>query len=292
MIRPFPFSSRYLLRISVRIAALGMVTLWEVAACAPQAQDTLPPAPAGMCWEQSWSDEFNGSQIDSTQWAWKDGPRGPQDVGMWQADHLRVHDGALEFLTTTDSQGRMVTAGIQSRFSQLGGYFIMRAAMPDTHGNFRPALWLSSERINDYSAATGCSNPAYPTELDVLEYPARDGTAHQNIHWGGYKACHQTVGHNSAIPSDPTQYHTFGVWWDTNGHADPVHRVPRYYFYVDGNKTWESTGGGIAQVPEFIRLGNEIMAGPVAPSQAATAVSGTHPFMVDYVRAYQLRATQ
>ncbi len=43
-------------------------------------------------------------------------------------------------------------------------------------------------------------------------------------------------------------WHTFGLRW-----------LPEeYLFYVDGKEAWRSRAGGVCQVPEFIKLTEEI----------------------------------
>ena len=43
-------------------------------------------------------------------------------------------------------------------------------------------------------------------------------------------------------------WHTFGLWW----------KPDEYIFYVDGKETWRTKAGGVCQVPEYIKLSDEI----------------------------------
>ena len=67
-------------------------------------------------------------------------------------------------------------------------------------------------------------------------------------------------------------WHTFGLWW----------KPDEYVFYVDGKETWRTKAGGVCQVPEYIKLSDEIgnWAGDIKKAKLPDA------FLVDYVRVY------
>lgn len=58
-----------------------------------------------------------------------------------------------------------------------------------------------------------------------------------------------------------------------------------YVFYVDGKEVWRSDAGGVSQVPEFLKLTNEIgmWAGDIKSAQLPDY------FEVDYVRVYDFK---
>jgi hypothetical protein len=55
-----------------------------------------------------------------------------------------------------------------------------------------------------------------------------------------------------------------------------------YVFYTDGKETWRSSAGGVSQVPEYIKLTEEIgkWGGDITQAQLPDG------FLVDYVRVY------
>ena len=57
-----------------------------------------------------------------------------------------------------------------------------------------------------------------------------------------------------------------------------------YVFYVDGKETWRTKASGVCQVPEYIKLSDEIgkWAGDIGKAKLPDA------FMVDYVRVYDV----
>ncbi|HOX56693.1 MAG TPA: hypothetical protein P5205_07570 [Candidatus Paceibacterota bacterium] len=58
-----------------------------------------------------------------------------------------------------------------------------------------------------------------------------------------------------------------------------------YVFYVDGQEIWRTSAGGVSQVPEFIKLTEEIGAwgGDIRKAKLPDY------FEVDYVRVYEAK---
>lgn len=57
-----------------------------------------------------------------------------------------------------------------------------------------------------------------------------------------------------------------------------------YVFYVDGKETWRTDAGGVSQVPQFIKLTEEI---GKWDGDITKAKLPDH-FFVDYVRVYEV----
>ena len=57
-----------------------------------------------------------------------------------------------------------------------------------------------------------------------------------------------------------------------------------YVFYVDGKEVWRTKAGGVSQVPEFLKLTEEIgkWGGDITKAQLPDY------FEVDYVRVYEV----
>jgi beta-glucanase (GH16 family) len=241
-----------------------MIVMLGVILGAPtQASDSrLPDLPRGHQWSLAWSDEFNGTELDPSKWNFfgdsaSEGPR-----------LISVHGGVLQFHVANE-KGKLKAALISTggHFQSAYGYWEMRAKLPSTPG-YRPAFWLSTRNINLVNS------PTHPTEIDILEYPARSGTARVNLHWNGYARFHQTTGSSWPL-SSPTQFHVYGVWWRPDG----------YYFYIDGELAWTSKGGGISSEPEFIKLGDTLF--DKTPRNLPSSFSPNDDFTVDWVRVYR-----
>ena len=77
------------------------------------------------------------------------------------------------------------------------------------------------------------------------------------------------------------EYHTFAL-----------KRTPEYYvFYIDGEPTWASMGGGVSKVKEFFRLTVEIDAGdgwePHGQEIGQFGDKSESVFYIDYVKVWQ-----
>ncbi len=76
-------------------------------------------------------------------------------------------------------------------------------------------------------------------------------------------------------------YHTYALKW-----------TPEYYvFYIDGEPTWATMGGGVSQVKEFLRLTVEIDAGdgwgPHGQKIGQFDHASDSEFLIDYVKVWQ-----
>lgn len=232
-----------------------------------------PPPPSGKHWTLVWSDEFNGTSLDPTKWILP-GDYVPRNIGAWSNSQIKVGGGVVQFKVTRIN-GKLVSAVINTEhhFEATEGYWEIRAKLPRNPG-YRPAFWLSAQNINNVN------DPSHPTEIDVLEYPGRNDHVDVNLHWNGYGPYHQTVGSHSPVPTPPDEWHTYGMWWNGKG----------YHFYVDGQRVWDSMGGGVSSSKEFIRLGNEMFAKEILVNGRETQdFPSEDNFTVDYVRVYQLQ---
>ena len=75
-------------------------------------------------------------------------------------------------------------------------------------------------------------------------------------------------------------------------HTFALKRSPGYYvFYIDGEPTWASMGGGVSKVKEFLRLTVEIDAGdgwgPHGQEIGQFDDKSESVFYIDYVKVWQ-----
>lgn len=86
------------------------------------------------------------------------------------------------------------------------------------------------------------------TEIDIMEKPWLDDRINYALHWDGYGKDHKSKGTVVKVPGVMEGWHTFGLCW----------KADEYVFYVDGKETWRTNAGGVSQVPEYIKLSDEI----------------------------------
>ena len=139
-------------------------------------------------------------------------------------------------LNDPKTAGKPYTSGIlttSTSFSQLYGYFEMRAQLPVVPGAW-PAFWLVTP-LNPAITA-----PQYGDEIDVMEFLGQDShTIYCSLHWplatGGV--------HSKTFPvpiSRPDEMHSYGVLWtpdsivwyvddiEVSRHPNPKMNQPMY----------------------------------------------------------------
>jgi beta-glucanase (GH16 family) len=254
---------------SLSLLALGL--LLAAGACKslpPQntRTDFLPLLPATERWQLVWSDEFDGSQLDTNKWELL-GDSKRRD-GYWvKAD--AYPDGQGHLLLRTKKDGERYTCGAirtRGRFEHKCGYWVARCKLPKEPGHW-PAFWLMCDGVGKIG-----NEGRDGTEIDIVEIPWRNGQITMNLHWDGYGKEHQSAGTKTTLPGLLEGYHTFSLLWTPQ----------EYVFYADGKETWRSSAGGVSQVPEFIKITEEI------GSWAGDIKKASLPdyFEVDYVRVY------
>lgn len=226
----------------------------------------LPAAPAGTAWRLAWADEFDGSRIDPSRWE-VIGDSKRRD-GWWVKEDSFV-DGQGHLVLRTRKDGDRYTCGAvrtRGRFEHAFGYYEVRCQLPRQPGHW-PAFWMMCDGVGKVG-----DDGRDGTEIDVVEVPWRDGTITMNLHWDGYGKEHQSAGTKVKLPELLQGFHTFGLLWTKD----------EYVFYADGRETWRSRAGGVSQVPEFLKLTEEIGTWGGDITQARLP----DEFVVDYVRVY------
>jgi beta-glucanase (GH16 family) len=235
-----------------------------------------------------WSDEFNGTSLDTSKWAVGTGAR---RNAVNTANAISVSGGYLT-ITTYTSGGTNYTGfiGTYNGFKATYGYFEARINFEDSPGMWS-AFWLQSPTIGNPIGNPGVAG----TEIDILEHRAVDNTGanisnkgEDNLHWDGYGANEKSAG--SGLKNNPGSaplqgnFHLYGLQWSPSG----------YQFYIDGTQIW-SYAQAVSHRSEFIYLTSEVQnnswAGNI-PSGGYGSLSSSHTKMiVDYVRVWQKPVT-
>jgi len=182
-------------------------------------------------WKLTWSDEFDGTDIDTSKWTydmgnWIVGEDGSAISAGWgnnekeyytdSSDNSFVEDGKLIIRAlkeeTSDTYGsydytsaKLKTKGL---FSQKYGRFEIRAKLPAGQG-FWPAFWMlpEDERYGGW-AASG--------EIDILEaWGSKPGITSGTIHYGGVWPNNTYQGSSYEFPNNSTfeDFHNYAVEW-------------------------------------------------------------------------------
>ncbi|MBR3956013.1 MAG: glycoside hydrolase family 16 protein [Clostridia bacterium] len=275
----------------------------------------LPAIPSGQDlnleerFELTWSDEFDGTELDRTKWQtewWVTERKG----GYWHEDMVSVKDGNLIITTAyfdeplenryyeqwkdeinfKEYKPGWYTACIssQDRFTQTYGYYEIRCILPKSTGMWSAFWMMNGGVVNvDGSGQDG-------TEVDIFE------SMYYKDEWLGYGDCiisgivydgygpeTQNASIDKWYANNPyEEYNTYGLEWNEN----------EYIFYINGVETGRITAGGVSQNPEWLLVSCEV-AGENGVAHADRHGTGkmsmepgdTAEFIVDYVRVYQYK---
>jgi beta-glucanase (GH16 family) len=249
-----------------------------------------PPAVAG--WQLVWSDEFDGSSVDTSKWVFESGT----GSGGWgnnerqyytgRTNNASVSGGVLRIVARQEAtngspytSARMKTQG---RYSKKYGRIEFRSKLPVGVGCW-PANWMMPET----SAYGGWASSG---EIDVMESRGNDPTRVEGtIHYGGTWPNNVYTGAPYIFPNGglATNFHTYMVEWSTNS----------IKWFVDGalyqtQTNWYSAGGPYPAPFDqtFYLILNLAIGGNYLgnPSDAAINAGTAFPveMQVDYVRVY------
>ena len=273
---------------SRRTAAIQLLLAAVCAASLPQ----LGMGAAADYPYASWQDEFDGTSVEPARWTYDIGTGSQHGLTGWGNNELQyytnrtqnasVSGGMLTITALKETYGgqsytsaRLKTHGL---FSQAGGRFEIRAALPTGQGLW-PAIWmLPADEAYGGWAASG--------EIDIMEARGQQpDRVHGTIHYGGSWPNNTWSESTRILPTGQTiaSFHTYALEWDTAG-------TPAIRWYVDdvlfATKTsWWSSGGAYPAPFDkpFSMLLNLAVGGNYVGSP-----NGTTPFpatmKVDYVR--------
>jgi len=229
----------------------------------------LPALPEGKSWKLVWGDEFTGKTLDAKKWQAMEGPR----RGHWWRAKSAFLDGKGHVVLRTEKVGeRYASPCIRTKglYEKAFGFFAVRCKLPSQPGHWC-AFWTMCDgvtKIGD-SGRDG-------TEIDIFEWPWRDGRVQHTLHWDGYGKAHKSKGHVSKPKGvNDGAWHQFAISWTPK----------EYRFYVDGALTWRTSAGGVCQVPVYLKLSSEIgsWAGDIRKAKLPD------DFTVDWVRVYDIK---
>lgn len=232
-----------------------------------------------------WSDEFNGSNINTGIWTWDTGNSGWGNNELEnytsRTNNSYLSGGYLHIVAQKESyQGSSYTSArlkSQGLFSFTCGRLEWRAQLPAGLGCW-PALWLLGTNISSISWP-GCG------EIDVMENNGSNlSTVQGSIHSG----TDATAYYNFLDGTTVTSFHIYTLDWATNA----------ILFYVDGHlyetqTSWGSSTTNAFPFPfnkPFFIIMNLAIGGNYLGNPSISTINGGTSFpaqyLVDYVRLY------
>jgi beta-glucanase (GH16 family) len=260
-------------------------SIWEVIVNTDDECTNQPPT--GEDWTLVWSDEFNGTSVDTTVWNYEIGGSGWGNSELQyytsRLDNSYIENGNLVIQAKNESYGdryytsaRMTTLGKKS-FTY--GRFEARIKLPPGGTGMWPAFWMMPEDWATHGwPACG--------EIDIMESINYLTTIYGTIHYadgGG----HQSNGGNYTPAISPTNdYHIYAIEWK-NG-------IIRWYF--DDINYYTSTTWSTDYAPfpapfdkPFFFILNIAVGGYWPGCTSPSCITATFPqkMYIDYLRVYQ-----
>jgi beta-glucanase (GH16 family) len=248
----------------------------------------LPVGQSGS-WNLIFSDEFEGTSLDTNKWApcywWNSSGctnPGNAELEWYLPQNIGLSGGILSLtarkqtIVASDGKTYNYTSGMITtdrltsdvntppKFSYRYGYAEMRAKVPKGAGIW-PAFWMIPK---DHS---------WPPEIDAMEILGSDPlTSYMTIHWGADWTVHQQSTQSYTGPDFSSGWHTFAVDWEPNVVT----------WYIDGVQRYKYTN--MANIPskEMYLVANLAVGGnwPGSPNSATIFPSD---FQIDYIRVWQ-----
>lgn len=238
--------------------------------------------PPGSGWSLVFSDEFNGTSLDTSKWHtcywwatdWNQtgcSNEGNGELEWYQPGQVTVSNGLLNL----KAEKRSVKAGFpyisgmvssHDKFDYTYGYAEARVKVPKGKGLW-PAFWMEPIRH-------------WPPEIDMMEILGHDpSTVYMTLHWGSNSATHKSQTGSWRGPDFSAGFHTFAVDW----------RPGLAVWYVDGVERFRMTSN-VAAEPMHLIL-NLAVGGHWPGSPDSTTVFPA-VYQVDYVRVWKQTGTQ
>ncbi|MBV8389816.1 MAG: glycoside hydrolase family 16 protein [Mucilaginibacter sp.] len=223
-----------------------------------------------------WSDEFNGTTVDTSKWNFETGGGGwgNNEKEFYQAANATVANGNLMITAKKETVGgepytsaRMTTQG-----KEAPTYGRIEASIKVPQGmGFWPAFWMLGSNIQTVSWPT-CG------EMDIMEHINNTSTYYGTMHWN----VNGHVSYGSTINvTNPGDYHLYAIEWDQN--------EIRWYvdnnLYQTGNIKGNINGTGAFHLPFFILLNFAL--GGNFPNSPVDETLLPATMYVDYVRVYK-----
>ncbi|SHN35885.1 Beta-glucanase, GH16 family [Streptomyces yunnanensis] len=229
--------------------------------------------------ELVWSDEFNGSELDTAKWSPREQERGSHSGITWwyRAANVRLDGrGALAIDLRKNGPNEYSGGRIdsQGKFDYTYGSIEARVHTPFQTNGHLAAFWLQSPNVNnvDGSARDGA-------EIDIVETFYQNDTYPATIHYDGYGADHKQDSANVSAPYlHKIWYHTYRLDWTPE--------VLRFFYDGKEVRTIEEPNL-ISQVKEFPILSHEILAGAEGSIADAPLNDVNSTVYVDYIRVWQ-----
>ena len=253
---------------------------------------TAMPTPSVSYNTLVWSDEFNGTSVDTSNWTFETGIGmngwGNQELEYYRSQNATVSGGML--LIQAKKENYRGSSYTSTRMKSQGkrefqyGRFEARVKLPYGQGIW-PAFWTLGYDIDTVSwPASG--------EIDILEMVGggsggdssemRDDSIVSSVHYKQVDGSHMNKGNVNTLPTGIFNggFHTVSMVWD----ADYI------YFFLDGVQYGAQEITSADRYDEFHKrhfILLNLAVGGVWPGYPDQYTTFPQNYSIDYVRVYQ-----
>jgi beta-glucanase (GH16 family) len=220
-----------------------------------------------------WSDEFNGTNVDTSVWHFETGASGwgNHEQEYYQPANATVENGNLVITAKKDNSGThpYTSARMKTQGSRAFVYGKLEARMKLPVGlGLWPAFWMLGADVDTVP---------WPRsgEIDIMEHINTDSIIYGTMHWFNGKHV-QSGGH---LASSPAEWHVYGIEWD----ADSIRWYVDNMEYHSADITKNNTEA--FHHPFFFLL--NLAVGGDWPKQIINDSLLPAKMYVDWVRVYQ-----
>ncbi len=273
-----------------RLFALGLV--FSAAFLLTSCDSSSSESADGPEWSLSWSDEFDGTGIDSDKWGFDLGTNGNgwgnNELQFFtdRSENARIEDGCLVIEAKKESWQGMDYTSARLKTGDLAsfryGKIEARIKVPEGQGLW-PAFWMLGNNVSKVDWP-------FCGEIDIMEMvggsasddsPRGDGVTHGTIHWFDETAGAKTSnGKSLALESGKLadEFHVYGLEWD----------LGEIRWFLDGEQ-FHSADISAPHMKEFTRsffLILNVAVGGNWPGSPDDATAFPQKMLVDWIRYY------
>lgn len=254
--------------------------------CKKDAASATPPttetrdlkASSKATYTQIWSDEFNGSSVNTSNWNFETGTGQNNEKEYYQASNATEGGGNLIITAKKQAVGGMqytsARLNTQNKFSVQYGRIEARIKLPNVAGMW-PAFWMLGNSI---------SSIGWPKcgEIDIMEQANTNNTIYGTIHWADVNGNH--VQYGLTTTTTLSDYHVYAVEWDKTGIRWYVDNT----LYCTANTTNNVNNTGAFNAGNFFIILNLAVGGDFTGGTAINDAGLPTQMLVDYVRVYKI----
>ncbi len=267
--------------LRLMLAATAMSPFVANSMVDPATPTAAQPVSGGTGWSLTFSDEFNGTSVDTTKWNIDDSPksRNPRasqgiDDWWWKPGNVSLDgSGNLVLDVIKHDANTMYCGSINSnnKYEPTYGYLEARIQIADTTKSTHTAFWTQGDNMENVD---GTGNDG--AEIDIFESAWFADSTKAVVHIDGYASDHQANTRAYSASGLHSGYHVFGLEWT----ADSLK------IYYDGVLKTTYSGIWVPQVPEYLWLSDGASFGDVG-TFTSEPIGWLTSAKVDYVRVWQ-----